>query len=182
MEVRPGDTLIALAAWFDVTPFDIAAASGVAVDDFLQIGQVLSIPVPASAFALPPDPYAVAQLPAAEPPATAFAPQPQPTPEPPPPTPAPTPYIPPLPSGDVASIICSLPWPCDQMVRIASCESGLNPRAVNPAGYYGLFQIAGQFPGWDDALTNATYAYEHKYLPALARGDGLTPWPVCRYY
>ena len=181
MEVRPGDTLIALAAWFDVTPFDIASASGMAVDDYLQIGQVLSIPVPPSVFAIPPDPNFVAQLPAAEPPQTVFVPEPQPTPEP--PTPVVTPYVPPPPQGDVASIICSLPWPCDQMVRIASCESGLNPHAVNPAGYYGLFQIAGEFPGWDDALTNATFAYEHKYLPALARGgDGLSPWPVCRYY
>lgn len=183
MEVRPGDTLLALAAWFDVTPFDIAAASGMSVDDFLQIGQVLSIPVPALAFTLPPDPNFVAQLPAAEPPAeAAVVPQPQPTP-PPPPAPVVTPYVPPPSSGDVVSIICSLPWPCDQMVRIASCESGLNPRAVNPAGYYGLFQIAGQFAGWDDALTNATFAYEHKYLPALAGGgDGLSPWPVCRNY
>ena len=65
----------------------------------------------------------------------------------------------------------------------ATIVASLNPRAVNPAGYYGLFQIAGEFPGWDDALTNATFAYEHKYLPALARGgDGLSPWPVCRYY
>jgi LysM repeat protein len=182
MEVRPGDTLIALAAWFDVTPFDIAAASGVAVDDYLQIGEVLSIPVSVSVFALPPDPNAVAQLPAAEPPAEdTFVPEPQPTPEPPPPTPVATPYIPPS-SSDVVAIICSLPWPCDQMVRIASCESGLNPHSVNPAGYYGLFQIAGQFAGWDDALTNATFAYENKYLPALAHGDGLTPWPVCRNY
>ena len=178
MEVRPGDTLIALAEWFDVTPFDIAAASGVAVDDYLQIGQVLSIPVSASVFAVPPDPNAVLQLPAAEP----IIPEPQPTPEPPPPATA-TPYVPPPSAADVVSIICSLPWPCDTMVRIASCESGLNPRSVNPAGYYGLFQIAGQFPGWDDALTNATFAYENKYLPALSRGgDGLSPWPVCRYY
>lgn len=183
MEVRAGDTLLALAAWFEVTPFDIASANGVAVDDYLQIGQVLSIPVSASVFALPPDPNVVAQLPAAEPePETAFVPQPQPTPRPPPPTPAPTPYIPPS-SNDVVAAICSLPWDCDKMVRIASCESGLNPRAVNPAGYYGLFQINYQFAGWDDALTNATVAYEGKYLPALAHGgDGLSPWPVCRYY
>ncbi|MEA2447956.1 MAG: resuscitation-promoting factor RpfB, partial [Actinomycetota bacterium] len=28
------------------------------------------------------------------------------------------------------------------LISIASCESGLNPRAYNPAGYYGLFQFA----------------------------------------
>jgi LysM repeat protein len=178
MEVRAGDTLLALASWFEVTPFDIASASGMAVDDYLQIGQVLSIPVPASAFALPPDPNAVLQLPAAEP---EPVPEPQPTPEPPRPTA--TPYVPPPPAGDVASIICSLPWDCEKMVRVASCESGLNPRALNPVGYYGLFQLSEPIAGWDDALTNATFAYEHKYLPALARGgDGLSPWPVCRYY
>lgn len=177
MEVRPGDTLIALAEWFGVGPFDIASASGMAVDDYLQIGQVLSIPVDAAVFAMPPDPNAVLQLPAAE-----SEPEPEPTPGPPPP-PTAAPYVPPPPAGDIVSIICSLPWPCDTMIRIASCESGLNPRAVNPAGYYGLFQIAGQFPGWDDALTNATFAYHNKYLPSLARGgDGLAPWPVCRYY
>jgi hypothetical protein len=93
-----------------------------------------------------------------------------------------TPYVPPS-SSDVVAAICSFPWPCDQMVRIASCESGLNPGSVNPVGYYGLFQIDHQFPGWDDAYTNASVAYYEKYLPSLARGgDGLSPWPVCRYY
>ena len=28
------------------------------------------------------------------------------------------------------------------LVSVASCESGLNPGAVNPAGYHGLFQFA----------------------------------------
>ncbi|GAC1339498.1 MAG: hypothetical protein NVSMB29_06920 [Candidatus Dormibacteria bacterium] len=30
----------------------------------------------------------------------------------------------------------------DWMMKIARCESGLNPRAVNPGGYYGLFQFS----------------------------------------
>jgi hypothetical protein len=68
------------------------------------------------------------------------------------------------------------------MVRIAACESGLNPASVNPAGYWGLFQISYQFPGWDDPLTNATVAYQQEYLPALAAGNALSPWPVCRSY
>jgi hypothetical protein len=67
------------------------------------------------------------------------------------------------------------------MVRIAYCESGLNPNSFNPAGYYGLFQINYSFDGWNDPWTNARVAYEQKYLPALARGDALAPWPVCRY-
>ncbi len=177
MEVRPGDTLVDLAAWFGLTPFDIAATNAVSVDDYLQIGQVLAIPVPAAQFSLPPE-ATVAGVP--DPP-----PEPEPvvieTPEPTPPPPTAAPYIPPS-SDEVVAAICSLPWPCEQMVRIASCESGLHPRSVNPAGYWGLFQISEKIDGWDDALTNATYSYNSKYLPALARGDGLTPWPVCRSY
>lgn len=97
-------------------------------------------------------------------------------------TPSPTP--PPF-SGsadDVIAAICSLPWPCDQMVGIAMCESGLIPSAYNPAGYYGLFQINFSFEGWDDPLINSQVAYEQKYLPALAAGDGLSAWSNCVSY
>jgi hypothetical protein len=178
MDVRPGDTLVALANWFGITPFDIAATNGFAVDDYLQIGWTLAIPVSQAQFSMPPDPSAVVAAavqdtePASEPVAV-----PQATPVP----PTATPYIPPS-SDDVVAAICALPWPCEQMVRIASCESGLNPRSMNPAGYYGLFQISNFIDGWDDPVVNATFAYQNKYLPALAHGDGLTPWPVCRYY
>ncbi len=182
MEVRAGDTLVDLAVWFGVSPFDIAATNGVSVDDYLQIGQVLAIPVPAAQFSLPPEALAAnvggsgSDDSNTEPEPIVAAP-PQPTPAP----PTAAPYIPPS-SDDVIAAICSLPWPCEQMVRIASCESGLNPASVNPAGYYGLFQLSERIDGWDDALTNATAAYNLKYLPALAHGDGLTPWPVCRSY
>ncbi|MEO8457050.1 MAG: LysM peptidoglycan-binding domain-containing protein [Chloroflexota bacterium] len=187
MEVRAGDTLLELAVYYNVTPFDIASVNGFSVDDYLQIGEALAIPVSSANFSIPPDPNFVAAIPAADDsPAIASEPDPEPEPQPTPPptpepTPPPTPYIPPS-GSDVVAAICSLPWPCDQMVRIASCESGLNPRAVNPAGYYGIFQISEQIAGWDDALTNATYAYYSKYAPAEARGDALAPWPVCRYY
>jgi hypothetical protein len=66
------------------------------------------------------------------------------------------------------------------MIRIAYCESGLNPNAVNGAGYWGLFQIDYMFDGWNDPWTNSRVAYEQKYLPALARGDPYSPWPKCR--
>jgi soluble lytic murein transglycosylase-like protein len=89
------------------------------------------------------------------------APLPSPTPKPTPtPTPAPTPtptptpapqhtqsvVIPPVASGDVVSIIraAAARWGVsgDWMVKIAECESGLRPNAVNPSGpYYGLFQF-----------------------------------------
>lgn len=34
----------------------------------------------------------------------------------------------------------------DDFARLAQCESGGNPRAVNPAGYYGLYQFS--IPTW----------------------------------
>ena len=78
-----------------------------------------------------------------------------PTPEPtPPPTAAPkiarpvaaAPPAPPPPPGSIEAIIRDAAArhgvSGDWMVKIARCESGLNPRAYNPAGpYYGLFQF-----------------------------------------
>jgi LysM repeat protein len=181
MELRSGDTLFGLAAWFGVSAGDIAAFNGIDIDALIGVGDTLWIPVSFSEFVLPPEPVsyvsadiaeADAQTEAREA-AAALAPVPA-------PTPAPTlpPYV--GSSEDVIAAICSLPWPCDQMVRIAYCESGLNPNSFNPAGYYGLFQINYLFDGWNDPWVNAREAYEHKYLPALAHGDPLTPWPLCR--
>ena len=186
MSVREGDTLSLLAEWFGVSAYDIAVVNGISVDDYIHVGQVLAIPVPSAEFSLPPE-NVVAVIeepePVVEPAAVAVAvptPAPRPARAPDPPAPAPAP-APPPPQGDVAAAICSLPWPCETMVRIARCESGLNPRAVNPAGYYGLFQIDHQFAGWDDPLTHSQYTYQNKYLPAQARGDALSPWPHCRH-
>ena len=95
--------------------------------------------------------------------------------------PEPVIVTPPPSGGDVVAIICALPWPCEQMVAIAACESGLNPSSYSPAGYYGLFQISYAFPGWDDPVINAQVAYEQKYLPALAAGNGFSPWRNCTY-
>jgi hypothetical protein len=39
--------------------------------------------------------------------------------------------------GNVGGGVDSLNWPA-----LARCESGGNPRAVNPAGYYGLYQFS----------------------------------------
>lgn len=82
----------------------------------------------------------------------AETPSPTPAPTPPPtaaPTPRHTPAIPAAPPpapGTIEAIIqaaanqwgVSYPW----MLKIARCESGLNPRAYNPSGpYYGLYQF-----------------------------------------
>lgn len=185
--VRPGDTLIALANWFGVSPFDIAVVNGAAVDDYLVIGETLVIPVPESQFVIPPVPDI--SEPAGAPVAVTPAPAPEPASEPAPPPVVIAPPELPASSGqtwtkdDAVEAICSLPWPCETMVAIAACESGLRANAVNPAGYYGLFQINHAFDGWDNPWTNAQVAYNEKYLPMLeSGGDGLAPWPVCRYY
>ena len=65
------------------------------------------------------------------------------------------------------------------LVSVASCESGLDPDAVNPAGYHGLFQF--------DDQTWAAYGYGSIYDPAaqartaarlLADGHS-SRWPNC---
>ncbi len=59
----------------------------------------------------------------------------------------------PAPAGtDIVSIIyaaaAAYGQSGDDMLRVATCESGLNPYAYNPAGWYGLFQfVPGTFAG-----------------------------------
>lgn len=182
MEVREGDTLFDLALWFGIHAGDIASVNGMDVGDYVVTGEVLVIPVPESEMVLPPEPQIVAVV---EPEVEVFE---EPAPEPEPVETAPPVRTPAAPvfagtADDVIDAICSLPWDCEKMVRIAMCESGLVPHAYNPAGYYGLFQINYEFPGWDDPYINAQVAYEQKYLPALQNGgNGLSPWPHCQHY
>jgi soluble lytic murein transglycosylase-like protein len=65
------------------------------------------------------------------------------------------------------------------LLSVATCESGLNPGAYNPAGYHGLFQF--------DQTTWAAYGYGSIYDPAaqartaarlLAAGQS-SRWPNC---
>ena len=179
MVIRPGDTLFDLADWFGVQPVGIAEANGTSLESFIVAGETLVVPVPQSAFVLPPEPaLPVAQVvDVTEQADQAILVDLAET------DPAPVIVAPPGSSsgyeGDVLALICALPWPCAQMVAIAACESGLDPLAFNPAGYYGLFQISFVFEGWDDPAINALVAYEQKYLPALAAGDPFWPWPLC---
>jgi len=55
MEVRAGDTLFGLAAWFGVSGWDIAAFNGIDIDGLLVVGDTLWIPVPFSEFVFPPE-------------------------------------------------------------------------------------------------------------------------------
>lgn len=65
------------------------------------------------------------------------------------------------------------------LLSVASCESGLDPTAYNPAGYHGLFQF--------DQTTWAAYGYGSIYDPTaqartaarlIAAGQS-SRWPNC---
>lgn len=68
---------------------------------------------------------------------------------------------------------------------LARCESGGNPRAVNPAGYYGLYQfdvgtwrsVGGQ--GMPHQAGSKEQTYRAKKLYAQR---GRSPWPNCGRY
>ena len=65
---------------------------------------------------------------------------------------------------------------------LAGCESGHNPRAVSPKGYYGLYQfslstwhsVGGQGNPTDWSSNEQTYRAKLLY-----RARGASPWPVC---
>lgn len=68
---------------------------------------------------------------------------------------------------------------------LARCESGGNPRAVNPAGYYGLYQFS--VPTWGSVggsgLPSGASASEQTYRAKLLfNRQGRSPWPNCGRY
>lgn len=65
---------------------------------------------------------------------------------------------------------------------LAGCESGGNPGAVNPAGYYGLYQfnVATWRGVGGSGLPNQASAGEQTYRAKLLYASrGRSPWPVC---
>jgi LysM repeat protein len=69
--------------------------------------------------------------------------------------------------------------------KVANCESSGNPRAVNPAGYYGLFQFDLQTwrsVGGSGNPTNASAAEQLMRAKRLYAERGASPWPVCGRY
>jgi len=65
---------------------------------------------------------------------------------------------------------------------LASCESGGNPRAVNPAGYYGLYQFdlgTWRSVGGSGVPTAASAAEQTYRAKLLYRQRGRSPWPTC---
>ena len=88
---------------------------------------------------------------------------------------------------DVASEIRAYPWPVNEALRIAHCESKLNPSAVggpNKAGTYdyGVFQLNSGGTYQSLGLTKAQaldYKLNIKAAYRLYRRRGWRPW-TCR--
>jgi sulfur carrier protein ThiS len=65
---------------------------------------------------------------------------------------------------------------------LAECESGGNPRAVNPAGYYGLYQFSvstWRSVGGSGMPNHASPAEQTKRAQKLFARSGRSPWPHC---
>jgi hypothetical protein len=89
-----------------------------------------------------------------------------------------------IPADGIEAIICALPWPCQQAINVAACESGrdiqgrLDGNWASNGNNYGLFQIngihAGRWPdfwtSWMDPAKNAQWAYE------IYAQQGWAPW------
>ena len=65
---------------------------------------------------------------------------------------------------------------------LANCESGGNPRAVNPAGYYGLYQFdigTWRSVGGSGLPTRASAGEQTYRAKLLYQQRGRSPWPTC---
>ncbi|GAA5119893.1 hypothetical protein GCM10023339_34400 [Alloalcanivorax gelatiniphagus] len=65
---------------------------------------------------------------------------------------------------------------------LADCESGGNPRAVNPAGYYGLYQFdlgTWRSVGGSGLPTSASAGEQTYRAKLLYKQRGRSPWPTC---
>jgi soluble lytic murein transglycosylase-like protein len=177
-EVTPGEYLWKISeehygsGWYAL---DIARWNDIENPDLIYVGQVLELP-------------SVEDLEASRPavtPSSSYAPQQAPA-----PAPAPAPVTTYSSGGDIVSIIhaAAAAYGVDgaRMVRMAQCESGLNPNAVGGGGlYHGLFQFhMGTYnstpPGqagrsvYDPAANAEAAAW-------LVVNGGWQHWPVCQY-
>ena len=65
---------------------------------------------------------------------------------------------------------------------LANCESGGNPNAVNPAGYYGLYQFdlgTWRSVGGSGLPTSASAGEQTYRAKRLYQQRGRSPWPTC---
>ena len=67
-------------------------------------------------------------------------------------------------------------------IGLANCESGGNPNAVNPAGFYGLYQFSistWRAVGGKGIPTDYGYWEQTKRAWKLYKASGRSPWPHC---
>jgi resuscitation-promoting factor RpfB len=67
-------------------------------------------------------------------------------------------------------------------VGLAACESGGNPKAVNPSGFYGLYQFSistWRAVGGSGIPTDYGYWEQTKRAWKLYKASGTSPWPHC---
>lgn len=79
--------------------------------------------------------------------------------------------------GSVGGGVDSLNWSA-----LAQCESGGNPSAVNPAGYYGLYQFSvstWQSVGGSGNPAGASSSEQTYRAKLLYQRTGASSWPVC---
>ena len=101
------------------------------------------------------------------------------------PTPSPVPVPPPVvtavqPATDIERILCSKPWSCGTIIRIAWCESKHNPASVG-RGSYGLLQIQASvwahfFPGFWDTWMDPVSNVEMAWVIYQRAGYSFRPW------
>ena len=118
----------------------------------------------------------------ARPPATP-EPTPTPTAAPAPAEPAAAPAPPPAPEGSITAIIYAAAEEYGlsgaYLLSVAACESGLNPSAVNPAGYHGLFQFStGTWAATGYGSIYDPVAQARTAARMLAAGQA-SRWPNC---
>ncbi|MEV6285205.1 transglycosylase family protein [Kribbella sp. NPDC051770] len=84
-------------------------------------------------------------------------------------------------SGGATSVSMSAAWR-----KVAQCESGGNPRAVNPSGkYHGLFQFdraTWRSVGGSGVASQASAGEQLMRAKKLYAQRGASPWPVCGRY
>lgn len=117
-----------------------------------------------------------------QPPAAPAAPTPSPA-----PTPPPAPAVQAPPADGLEALVCSLPWPCEEALAVARCESGVDKVGrldgvfASSGSSYGLFQInhihARRFPdfweSWMNPAKNTAWAFQ------IWSEQGWRPWS-CR--
>ena len=87
--------------------------------------------------------------------------------------------------GSIEALICSYDWDCGTALRIAECESGMDPSAVGWTGEsFGLFQLyapvwAHVFPGFWELWAHAEWNTASAWTIYVRAGYSWAPWD-CR--